>query len=64
MQRRPLLAASLALIAARQVGAQVTSGPLGPLRLGADRALVESGLAHSLQHAFGADTGLAVKVVP
>ncbi|MDQ2927439.1 MAG: substrate-binding domain-containing protein, partial [Pseudomonadota bacterium] len=27
-------------------------------------ALVESGLAHSLQHAFGADTGIAVKVVP
>jgi tungstate transport system substrate-binding protein len=64
MQRRPLLAASLALIAAPQLRAQVASGPLGPLRLGADRALVESGLARSLQQAFGADTGIAVKLVP
>ena len=36
----------------------------GPLRLGVDRALVESGLARSLQHAFGADTGIAVLLVP
>jgi tungstate transport system substrate-binding protein len=63
MQRRSLLAASLALIAARRVHAQVASGPLGPLRVGADRALVESGLARSLQHGFGADTGIAVKLI-
>jgi len=63
MQRRPLLAASLALVAAPSIRAQVASGPLGPLRLGADRALVESGLARSLLHAFGADTGIAVKLV-
>jgi tungstate transport system substrate-binding protein len=62
MQRRPLLAASLALIAASASRAQVASGPIGPLRLGADRALVESGLARSLQQAFGADTGIAVKL--
>jgi tungstate transport system substrate-binding protein len=63
MQRRSLLAASLALIASSPTDAQVASGPLGPLRVGADRALVESGLARSLQHAFGADTGIAVKLV-
>jgi tungstate transport system substrate-binding protein len=63
MQRRPLLAASLMLTAAPSVFAQVASGPAAPLRLGADRALVESGLARSLQQAFGADTGIAVKVV-
>jgi tungstate transport system substrate-binding protein len=36
----------------------------GPLRLGVDLALAESGLARSLQHAFGADTGIAVLLVP
>ncbi len=43
--------------------AQVSSGPAAPLRLGADRALVESGLARSLQLSFGLDTGIAVKLV-
>ena len=63
MQRRPLLAALLMLPAAPSAFAQVASGPAAPLRLGADRALVESGLARHLQQAFGADTGIAVKVV-
>ncbi|HEV7578069.1 MAG TPA: substrate-binding domain-containing protein [Caldimonas sp.] len=44
--------------------AQKPSERGGPLRLGVDRALVESGLAKSLQHAFGADTGIAVLLVP
>ncbi|HZV92940.1 MAG TPA: substrate-binding domain-containing protein [Caldimonas sp.] len=63
MHRRRLLAASLAATA-------VTANPglaiaaQTPLRLGVDRALAESGLAHALQHAFGADTGLAVKLAP
>ena len=35
-----------------------------PLRLGVDRALFESGLAHALQRGFGRDTGLAVQPVP
>ena len=35
-----------------------------PLRLGVDRALFESGLAHALQRGFGRDTGLAVQLVP
>ncbi len=36
----------------------------GPLRLGVDHALIESGLARSLKHAFGASTGIAVLLVP
>jgi tungstate transport system substrate-binding protein len=63
MQRRSLLAASLAMAAAPSILAQVDSGRPVPLRLGADRALIESGLARSLQYAFGADTGIAVKLV-
>jgi tungstate transport system substrate-binding protein len=63
MQRRPLLAAWLTIAAAPGTLAQVASGPAAPLRLGADRALVESGLARSLQQGFGADTGIAVKLV-
>lgn len=35
-----------------------------PLRLGVDFALAESGLAKSLQRAFGRDTGIAVHLVP
>ena len=34
----------------------------GALRLGADHALVESGLATALQRAFGRDTGVGVEV--
>jgi tungstate transport system substrate-binding protein len=63
MLRRRLLAASLIFAAAPATRAQVASGPFLPLRLGVDRALVESGLARGLQHAFGADTGIAVKLV-
>jgi tungstate transport system substrate-binding protein len=62
MQRRPLLATSLTLIAAPAAWAQVASGP-APLRLGADRALIESGLARSLLQSFGFDTGIAIKLV-
>ena len=63
--RRHLLAA----LASTPAGAVLAQAPKpsergGPLRLGADRALVESGLARSLQHAFGADTGIAVLLVP
>ena len=35
-----------------------------PLRLGVDEALMSSGLARSLQRAFGLDTGIAVQLVP
>jgi tungstate transport system substrate-binding protein len=62
MLRRRLLASGLCLAAGSAVRAQ---GPAGaaPLRVGVDRALVESGLASSLQRAFSADTGIAVKLV-
>ena len=45
-------------IAAAQNRSQRVVG--GPLRLGADSALVDSGLAQALQQAFVQDTGLAV----
>jgi tungstate transport system substrate-binding protein len=64
MLRRPLLAVSLALAASPWVRAQGGPGGTPPLRLGADLALFESGLARSLQQAFGADTGIALKLVP
>ena len=57
-----MLAVSLA-IGAPSILAQPAAAPTLPLRLGADRALVESGLARSLQQSFGADTGIAVKLV-
>jgi tungstate transport system substrate-binding protein len=56
-----------ALTAPAWIGAALAQKPSergGPLRLGVDRALAESGLAHSLQHAFGADTGIPVLLVP
>jgi tungstate transport system substrate-binding protein len=65
LSRRQLLAALAATPALS--GAARAQGPSergGPLRLGVDRALLESGLAKSLQHAFGADTGIAVLLVP
>jgi tungstate transport system substrate-binding protein len=63
MLRRPLLLAGLALAGSPAVRAQRSPGATPPLRLGADYALVESGLAASLQRAFGADTGIAVRLV-
>jgi len=62
MLRRRLLAASLALAASPAARAQKVAGT-GPLRLGIDHALVESRLGPSLQAAFSADTGIAVKLV-
>ncbi|MEO5882324.1 MAG: substrate-binding domain-containing protein [Caldimonas sp.] len=62
MLRRRLLAAGLALAASPAARAQKSAGT-GPLRLGIDHALVESGLGLHLQRAFSADTGIAVKLV-
>ena len=62
MLRRRLLAAGLALAASPAARAQKSPGT-GPLRLGIDHALVESRLGLSLQTAFSADTGIAVKLV-
>ena len=64
MLRRPVLAAVGALLLPAGAQAQPRPGSGGPLRLGVDGSLVESGLAPSLQRAFGADTGIAVKLVP
>ena len=63
MLRRPLLVAGLALAGSPRAWAQKSHGPAPPLRLGVDRALVESGLGSSLQRAFGSDTGIAIKLV-
>ncbi|HEX4233500.1 MAG TPA: substrate-binding domain-containing protein [Caldimonas sp.] len=64
MPSRRLFVAGLAMqaLAARALAQKPDSA--GPLRLGVDRALDESGLARRLQHAFGADTGIAVLLVP
>jgi len=62
--RRPLLiAAGLALVGTPKVQAQQRRSLTDPLRVGADAALVDSGLAKALQQAFGRDTGIAVKLV-
>lgn len=37
---------------------------LDPMRLGAEQALLDSGLAQQFQRAFGRDTGVAVQLVP
>ena len=61
MRRRSLLIGSL--VAAVPVAARAKGGPAVPLRVGADVALVDSGLAPALQQAFGRDTGIAVQLV-
>lgn len=64
ISRRPvLIAAGLALVGAPIVQAQQRRSLSDPLRLGADAALVDSGLAKALQQAFGRDTGIAVTLV-
>lgn len=63
LQRRHLLIASAAALAASTaVRAQQRASLADPLRLGADQALVDSGLAGALQAAFGRDTGVVVKL--
>jgi len=49
--------------ASRLAQAQQRRSLADPLRLGADTALVDSGLAHALQRAFGRDTGVVVQVI-
>ena len=63
MRRRPFLAAGVAGVLAAPVRAQTPRPGTEPLRVGVDQALVESGLGRHLQHAFGADTGILVKLV-
>ena len=64
VSRRSLVVALAAPAFAGPVCAQKPAERGGPLRLGVDSALAESGLARSLQHAFSADTGIAVLLVP
>ena len=65
VSRRHLLSAPLTvLIPAVPAWAQQRKSLGDPLRLGVDRSLIDSGLAHALVHGFGADTGIAVKIVP
>ncbi len=63
VQRRPLLLASLGLsLAPLAARAQQRRSLHDPLRLGADLALFDAGLARALQQAFGRDTGVAVQI--
>jgi tungstate transport system substrate-binding protein len=66
MPSRRAFVAALATpaLAARALAQQKPSERGGPLRLGVDRALEDSGLGKRLRHAFGADTGIAVLLVP
>lgn len=63
-RRRLLIASAAALAAPLALHAQQRASLADPLRLGADQALVDSGLAAALQTAFGRDTGVAVKLQP
>jgi len=64
MPSRRLFVAGLTMAAFAAPAAQRPSERGGPLRLGVDRALEESGLAKRLQRAFGFDTGIPVLLVP
>lgn len=61
---RRLVLASLAAAAVPLAHAQQRKSLNDPLRLGAEHALVESGLATQFQKTFGRDTGVAVQLVP
>jgi tungstate transport system substrate-binding protein len=62
--RRHFLGAAVALTLPSLARAQQRQSLADPLRLGADQALVDSGLAAALQTGFGRDTGVAVQLVP
>src|SRR5689334_22022438 len=61
--RRHVVLSGIAACIGLPAGARAARPTGGALRVGADTALVESGLAPSLQRAFTADTGLAVRIV-
>lgn len=62
-RRRLLVLPFGALLPSSAAFAQQRLSLADPLRLGADTALVESGLAKALQLGFARDTGIAVKLV-
>ncbi len=61
--RRSLLA-WMAASAAPWAHAAQRKSLADPMRLGAEKALIDAGLAKQLQKAFGRDTGVAVQLVP
>jgi tungstate transport system substrate-binding protein len=62
--RRHLLSLPIAaVLPSASSWAQQRKSMADPLRVGVDQALIDSGLAHALVHAFAADTGIAVKTV-
>jgi len=63
LDRRSLLAL-LAASAVPTVHAAQQKSLTDPMRLGAEQALIDSGLASQFQKAFGRDTGVAVQLVP
>ena len=65
MRRRTLLLTPLVAAATRAFARPQRPGTTGgALRLGADSALVDSGLARALQQTFSGDTGIAVDLIP
>jgi len=63
-RRRTLLGAAAATLALPTLAlAQQRRSLKDPMRLGADQALVDSGLATALLKGFGRDTGIAVQLV-
>ena len=64
ISRRPvLIAAGVALVGVPSAQAQQRRSLSDPLRVGADSALLDSGLAKTLLQGFGRDTGIAAKLV-
>ncbi|MEO6362457.1 MAG: substrate-binding domain-containing protein [Caldimonas sp.] len=63
LRRRFLLTAALAFAGPGAAQARAARSRGGPLLVGVDRALFDSGLAPALKRSFGADTGIAVKLV-
>ena len=62
MLRRAVLLALISASTAARAQTRSTRPVGGPLRLGADSALLDSGLAQALQQAFTRDTGLNVQL--
>lgn len=64
IDRRSLLALLAASSIPTMAWAAQRKSLADPMHLGAEQALIDSGLASQLQKAFGRDTGVAVQLVP
>jgi tungstate transport system substrate-binding protein len=62
-RRRLLISLPLSLLAQQMVQAAQKNSLANPLRVGADVALFESGLAQALRRSFGRDTGVTIQLV-